>query len=77
MRFDDSQLDDVANNHFVPAALSAGLVGRYAEALGNPVIFTCGTDLLDDKTRDHHPHFDTSHQKIIECDSDNLAAAAE
>jgi hypothetical protein len=70
---DDQLRVAIRNSKFLICDLTHGNKGAYweagfAEGIGRPVIFTCRNDVFDDKTHEHHPHFDTAHMKTIRWD---------
>ncbi|MCW5632442.1 MAG: hypothetical protein KIT17_03830 [Rubrivivax sp.] len=77
---DDRMRVEIRTSRFLVCDLTHGNRGAYweagfAEGLGRPVFYTCRRDVLQDKTHDDHPHFDTAHQLIIDwAEGETLAA---
>lgn len=74
---DDRMRVEIRTSRFVVCDLTHGNRGVYweagfAEGVGRKVFFTCRQDVLEDKSAEENPHFDTSHQLIIPWDPSDM-----
>lgn len=75
---DNRLVSEIANSHFLVADLTDRNLGAYWEAgfatgLGKPVIYTCESDVFDER----QTHFDTNHHHTIKWCREKPHEAAE